>query len=158
MSENVNVRDGDYVETERISTNGERREEVRVVRDEDVEREERVVEDVGAEQRATLNKVTNFVWLLAGVLEALIGLRFLLKLIAANPNTPFVSLVYGVTELFLWPFAGITVTPSANGMVLEISSLIAMLVYAILFWIIVRLLHIALRPTSSCRSTGPITS
>lgn len=151
MSENVRVREDEYVETETSSIDGERREEVRVVRDEGVEREERVVENVGAERRAMVNKVTNFIWLLAGILEALIGLRFLLKLIAANPNAPFVSLVYRATDLFLWPFAGITVTPAANGMVLEISSLIAMLVYAIAFWVIVRLIYITVSPTSSRR-------
>ena len=118
MNERVKIGEDEYVETETSSIDGERREEVRVVRDEGVEREERVVENVGAERRAVVNKVTNFIWLLAGILEAFIGLRFLLKLIAANPNAPFVSLVYRVTDLFLWPFAGITAAPSANGLVL----------------------------------------
>lgn len=153
MGDNIRVNDDEQVEyvEESSSIDGERREEVTVVREEDAELEERIVENVGAERRAVMNKVTNFIWLLAGILEGLLGLRFMLKLIAANPNAPFVSLVYRVTDLFLWPFAGITVTPSANGMVLEISSLIAMFVYALAFWIIVRLLHIGLSPTSSRR-------
>jgi hypothetical protein len=40
------------------------------------------------------------------------------------------------------PFFGLTATPSANGSVLELSSLIAMLVYALLAWGIVRVLWI----------------
>jgi hypothetical protein len=59
-------------------------------------------------------------------------LRVLLKLMAANPNNPFASAVYGLSYLFVWPFVGLTVTPAVEGIVLEIPSLIAMLVYALL--------------------------
>lgn len=100
--------------------------------------EERVVRDVAVEQRLALVKVTQLIWLVAGVLEALIGIRVILKLIAANPNSGFARLIYGVTDLFLLPFFGLTITPSANGAVLEIPSIIAMLVYALLFWAIVK--------------------
>lgn len=127
----------------------ERHERVEVVRDVDGERRERIVEDVGAERRTQLSKATAFIWLLAGLLEGLIGLRFLLKLIAANPNAPFARLVYGFTDLFLWPFQGLTATPAANGMVLEISSLIAMVVYAVLAWAFVKLLQLVFLPSRS---------
>jgi len=40
------------------------------------------------------------------------------------------------------PFFGLTARPSANGSVLELSSLIAMLVYALLAWGIIRVLWI----------------
>jgi len=43
-------------------------------------------------------------------------------------------LIYGFTNLFLFPFVGLTGTPAAGGMVLEISSVIAMLVYALAGW------------------------
>lgn len=127
----------------------ERHERVEVIRDGVDERRERVVEDVGAERRTQLGKAAQFIWLLAGLLEGLIGLRFLLKLIAANPAAPFAQLVYGITDLFLWPFQGLTATPAANGMVLEISSLIAMLVYAVLAWMVVKLLYLIFLPSKS---------
>ena len=98
-----------------------------------------------------MEKLSGLIWLLGGLLEALIGMRFLLKLIAANPNTPFVSLIYGLSDLFLWPFAGLTATPSANGMILEISSLVAMVVYAVLTWAAVRILWLVFAPTESRR-------
>jgi hypothetical protein len=69
-----------------------------------------------------------------GILEVLIGLRIIFKLIAANPGNPLASLLYGFTNLFLFPFAGLLPTPTSGGMVLEISSLIAMVVYALLAW------------------------
>ncbi|HSM55451.1 MAG TPA: YggT family protein [Candidatus Sulfomarinibacteraceae bacterium] len=131
----------------------DRREEVRVYRDIDSEHREHIVQDVGAEREATLSRISGLIWLLTGVLEFGIGLRVLLKLMAANPNAPFVNLVYSVTDLFLWPFLGLTVTPQANGMVLEFSSIIAMVVYAVLAWIVVRLLWLIASPSRSRRVT-----
>lgn len=76
------------------------------------------------------------IWLVAVVLEVLIAFRVFLKLIAANPQSGFASFIYNITAPFLAPFAGLTSTPAAdNGAVLEISSLIAMAVYALLFWL-----------------------
>lgn len=87
-------------------------------------------------------KATQLVWLLFGILETLIGLRILLKLIAANPNSPIAALIYAFTDLFLFPFAGLTVTPAAGGMVLEISSIFAMLIYALIAWAIERVIWV----------------
>ena len=90
------------------------------------------------ERRVFTFKATQLVWLLFGILEALIALRIFLKLIAANPASPIAVLIYGFTELFLLPFAGLTATPAAGGMVLEISSVIAMLVYGLIAWALER--------------------
>ncbi len=154
MNNNVQISNqGEYEEyvAEDEMLDGGRREELRIVRDLEGERSERIIENFGAERRATMEKISGLIWLMGGLLEALIGMRFLLKLIAANPNTPFVSLIYGLSDLFLWPFAGLTATPSANGMVLEISSLVAMLVYAILTWAAVRIFWLVFSPTESRR-------
>lgn len=88
------------------------------------------------EQRVFTFKLTQLVWLLFGLLEALIALRVFLKLIGANENNAFAALVYSLSALFLWPFFGLTGTPAANGLVLEIPSVIAMIVYAIAAWAI----------------------
>ena len=90
------------------------------------------------EQRIFSFKVTQLVWLLLGILEALIALRIGLKLIGANPESPIVALIYGFTYLFLFPFEGMTATPSAGGMVLEISSFFAMVIYALIAWAVER--------------------
>jgi len=110
-----------------------------------------------AEERTFIVRLTQLVWLLFGILEALIGLRVLLKLIAANPNSPFAALVYSASSLFVWPFAGLTRTPAAEGMVLDIPSIIAMFVYALVAWAIVRLIWIVLNrpvnPTTVSQTT-----
>ena len=90
------------------------------------------------EQRIFTFKVTQLIWLFLGILEALIALRIGLKLIGANPASPIVALIYGFTYLFLFPFEGMIVTPSAGSMVLELSSLFAMLIYALIAWAVER--------------------
>ena len=97
-------------------------------------------------------KATQLVWLVLGILEALLALRFVLKLIAANPANPFAVFIYGITSLFVFPFAGLTATPAAGGMVLEISTLIAMLVYGLIGWAVERLIWVIFY-----RPRGPVT-
>lgn len=117
-------------------------EQVKSRHDGDYEHSQKVVEDVGAERRQAVFRLVQFIWLVFGMLEALIGLRVLLKLLAANPNNTFAQAIYNFSQLFLWPFEGLTVSPSVDGMVLEIPSLIAMFVYAIVAWGLARFVWI----------------
>jgi len=116
----------------------DRREEVRVNQQPGFEQREQVVVDSVAERRQLLYRISQLIWLAAGVLESMIGLRVFLKLIAANPNAVFARFVYLVTTPFLWPFTNLTAQPTSEGMVLEISSLIAMVVYAVATWVVVQ--------------------
>ena len=94
------------------------------------------------ERRIFTFKATQLVWLLFGILEALIALRIGLKLIGANPASPVAVFIYGFTDLFLWPFTGLTGTPAAGSMVLEITSVIAMVVYALIAWALERIIWV----------------
>ena len=85
-------------------------------------------------------KATQLVWLLVGTLEGLLALRVLLKLIAANPNSPIAAFIYAITGVFLIPFKGLVATPAAGGFVLELSTLFAMLIYGLLGWALERLI------------------
>ncbi|HEY5983343.1 MAG TPA: YggT family protein [Anaerolineales bacterium] len=91
------------------------------------------------EQRILTFKLTELVWLLLGLLEAAIALRIGLKLIGANPGSPIVAFIYGLTELFLFPFTGMVQSPTFGNMELEISSMFAMLIYGLLGWAAERL-------------------
>lgn len=104
--------------------------------------EERVVQNVNLEYREAIYKVTQFIWLLFGGLEALIGIRVILMLIGANPASAFVAFVYQLSALFLWPFQNIIANPAFQNHVLEITSIIAMIVYPIIGWAIVRLIWV----------------
>ena len=94
------------------------------------------------EQRIFTFKATYMIWLLVVMLEGLIALRIGLKLIGANADNPFAALIYGFTNLFLFPFVGLIGTPTAGGMVLEISSVIAMLVYGLAGWAFERMVWV----------------
>jgi hypothetical protein len=99
-------------------------------------------QEPGQAQRQFTFQATQLIWLGLGLLEGLLGLRIFLKLIGANAANPFAALLYGVTDLFLVPFVGLTGTPAANGLVLEISSVIAMIVYALAAWVLERIVWV----------------
>jgi hypothetical protein len=92
------------------------------------------------ERRIFTFKATQLVWLLLGILEVLLVLRILLKLLAANPGSPIAALIYGVTDLFLLPFAGLITNPSTGGLVLEITTFFAMLIFALVGWAVERII------------------
>lgn len=87
-----------------------------------------------------LRRLIGLIQLAFVILNGLIALRFLLKLMAANPANPFAQLIYFLTTPFLWPFQGITFTPTLGGIEIEFFSLIAIAVYSLIAWIITQLI------------------
>lgn len=81
-----------------------------------------------------------------GILEVLLGFRFVFKLLGANPGSAFVSIIYSMSDMFLAPFVGIFRTGVAQGIettaYFEAATLIAMAVYALLAYGIVRIVEI----------------
>ncbi|MBN2502930.1 MAG: YggT family protein [Anaerolineales bacterium] len=122
----------------------DQRKEVFVDQEGNNVREVRVSEDRVAQQRELAGKLSRLVVLAAIAVEILIGLRVFLRMIAANPNNAFAALVYGLSELFVWPFTGITATPAAEGFVLDIPAMIAMVVYLAGAWLLSRLIWVIL--------------
>jgi len=96
----------------------------------------------GQEQRVATFKVTQLIWLMIGLLEAAIALRVVFKLIAVNAANPFAAFLYSVTDLFVAPFASLIGAPAAGGMVLEVSSIIAMIVYFLIAWALERIVYV----------------
>jgi YggT family protein len=96
----------------------------------------------GREQRVATFKVTQLIWLALGLLEAALALRVVFKLIGVNASNAFAAFLYAVTDLFVAPFASLTGAPSAGGMVLEISSVIAMIVYLMIAWALERIVYV----------------
>ena len=133
----------------------DRREETVVTEQPGYAATEQVRRDVAAERRLRLALVTQIIWAILGVLEILLGLRFALKVIAANPNSGFAAFIYGITKPFLAPFTALVGTPKSGGMVFEVTTLIAMAVYALFVWIVVRVILIAAtRPTARTVTTS----
>ena len=69
--------------------------------------------------------------------------QFALKLLAANPNAGFTILAYQLSDPFVALFRGVFPTPAASGSVLELFTILAMIVYAVIGWAIVQLVLIA---------------
>ena len=136
------------------TTPPDREERVDVVQQGGEYAQQRVVHNAAAEQRANLARVNQVIWLLFGFLLALIALRVILLLMGANPAAGFAQIVYGVTDVFLWPFAGLVGTPAVGAIQFEISSIIAMIVYALIAWGLTRLIWVLFyRPETTTVST-----
>jgi hypothetical protein len=105
----------------------------------------------GQEQRAATFKTTQIIWLFLGILEAVLALRVIFKLIGINAANSFATLLYNVTALFVAPFASLAGAPSAGGMVLEISSILAMIIYLLIGWGLVQIVKVLFY-----RSRGPV--
>lgn len=86
------------------------------------------------------------IYYVLGFMEILLAFRFLFKLLGANPQSGFVSIIYAVTKVFLLPFFGIFGTASASmdgtHAILEPATLVGMAVYAIIAWGIVKLVEV----------------
>jgi YGGT family len=101
---------------------------------------EQSVRDVAAERRMNAYQITHLIWSLLGFLEIMLGLRFLLKLVGANGASGFGTFVYGTTGLFVKPFAGLVSTWTSGSSILEVNTLVAMAIYALFTWGVVRVL------------------
>lgn len=91
-------------------------------------------------------KSKKIVYYILGILEALFAFRLIFKILGANPDSIFVSVIYNVTHVFLYPFEAIFHSASTAGIetkaVLEPSTIIGMIVYALIAFAIVKLIYI----------------
>lgn len=89
------------------------------------------------------------IWYVAGVLLAVLGLRFILALLGANPANAFASFIYSISYPFVAPFVGLFNYGSHYGAGhFETYTLMAMIVYLLVAWGIARLITLN-RPAPS---------
>lgn len=96
-------------------------------------------------QRVTIaDKFIQMVYFLVGALELLLGLRFLLRLTAANQDNTFANFILGLSEPFVRPFSTLFVSPTFNGNrhILDVNLLVAMVSYLVLMVLVVWLIRI----------------
>jgi hypothetical protein len=95
-------------------------------------------------------KLRRIVYFILGVLEVLLAFRLILKLLGASLASTFVSFIYDLSGFFLAPFIGIFRTAVTNGIetksILEPATVIAMIVYALIVYGIIRLIKIYATP------------
>ncbi len=90
-----------------------------------------------------IGKLNDFIQWFITVLEVTLAIRFLLKLIGADPSNLFAGFLYALTGIILVPFSDIVRAPSIHtNQAFEWSTLIAMIIYWLVFWAIRRFLRI----------------
>jgi uncharacterized protein YggT (Ycf19 family) len=95
--------------------------------------------DPYAGRRATSARLVQAIYLVFGVIEGLVLIRFFLRALAANAEAGFAQAIYAITGVLVAPFSGLFGTPLiTTGAALEVSTLIALLVYAAIGWILAR--------------------
>lgn len=99
---------------------------------------ETVAEDPYAGRRGAAEKLRQVIYLVFGIIEGLIAIRFVLRALGANPATPFAQFVYGATDPFLAPFAGLFSPLRVDGGVLEWHALLAIVVYMLVAWVLAK--------------------
>ncbi len=120
---------------------------------------ERVV-DPAAERAAAVDWVSRLVWFIVGLMAVLLAIRFVLLLVGANESAGFAQLIYALTGWMVAPFAGlfgrhITYPGAAGTGVLEFESLVAIVVYILIGWLITKVAELML---GTNRTTGTVVS
>jgi len=75
-----------------------------------------------------------------GVIEIILGFRLVFKLLGANPDNGFVKAIYNVTQFFVGIFESIFGKVTVTGAVFEPATLIAIIVVALVSWLILKLM------------------
>lgn len=87
-----------------------------------------------------LYRGTQVIWYVLGVLEVLLAFRFALKLLGANPDAGFSSFIYGASYPFTLPFSSVFGTSQVSGSIFEWTTLLAMAVYWLVAFGLVKVL------------------
>lgn len=83
-------------------------------------------------RQVLISRITQYVF---GILLVLLAFRFILGALGANPVNGFASFINGVTDPFTSPFYGIFGYTAPSGVAsLQIYTLVAMAVYALVAW------------------------
>jgi uncharacterized protein YggT (Ycf19 family) len=78
-------------------------------------------------------------WFILIVIEILLGLRFVLKFVGPDPGSEIPKFVYTVTQPLASPFLNALGNFKDERSVLEWTTLVAMALYWIIAWIIIRI-------------------
>lgn len=121
-----------------------------------VETQSSSVDDTGSLVRSKTSSIdttasgkttaANAIWYIYGIIAILLGIRFLLKILGANPGNGFVDFIYTISRILSAPFDTIfgveKVQAGVVESVFEPSILVAIAVYALIAWGLARALRL----------------
>ncbi|MDJ0846233.1 YggT family protein [Crocosphaera sp.] len=105
-----------------------------------LQQEERRLEE--ARRNLIVNRLLKGMFFLVSALETLLVLRFFLKFANANPESLFSQVIYGWSSPFVAPFMNLFNDINLGNSVLEINTITAMIIYALLATLGARLVEI----------------
>lgn len=85
-----------------------------------------------SESSRPLYRSVQILWYTLSVIEILLVIRFVLKLLQANPEAFFTNLMYSVSDILVYPFVAVFQNTSVADSVFEWTTLLAMFVYWLL--------------------------
>lgn len=98
-----------------------------------------------ANQNSFVARIVNIVFFLFGALELLLVVRFFLQLVGVNAGNSFAVFIYTLSAPFIALFTSLLQNPVLSGTsVLEITTVIAMLVWGIVAWLVGRLIWLVM--------------
>ncbi|MFZ1720898.1 MAG: YggT family protein [Microgenomates group bacterium] len=104
------------------------------------------VEQVKVKASGT-ERIEYIIYYVLGTIELILAFRLILKLLGASTGSGFVRAIYGVSSIFVLPFQGIFRTAVAQGVetvaIFEPATLVAIIVYSIAAWGLVKLIRIS---------------
>lgn len=83
---------------------------------------------------------TQIIWFIFGAIEILLALRFVMKLLGANPLATFTDALYTITNVFVSPFTAVFRVTYQSGSIFEWTTLLAAFIYAVIAYGILNLL------------------
>lgn len=103
--------------------------------------------------RGAADRLTQLVYWVFGLVEGLIAIRLIFKALGANPSAGFAEFIYGTSAPVVAPFFPLFSNPAYGSSVLELGSVVALIVCALVAWLIAKLVWILLGETRSAIHT-----
>lgn len=88
------------------------------------------------------NPVARIIYVVVAAIEAILILRLLLRWLGANPLNGFVNFIYDLSAPLVAPFFGMfssSVTEALEAARFEVPTIVAIVVYALIGWLLVSL-------------------
>lgn len=108
------------------------------------------------ESSRPLYRGAQIVWYVLFVVEVILMTRFVLKLLEANADALFTSIVYTVSDLFVAPFVAVFQNTVVESSVFEWTTILAMIVYWLIAVAVVKLIVMS-KPVSAVEADRKLT-
>lgn len=95
-----------------------------------------------SQQAFQINKKYRIIYYILGIIETLLALRFFLLLLGANLNAGFSQFIKILTDPLMIPFSGLFPIRQGETSIFSFSIIVAMVIYALLFYGIAKLVAI----------------